>query len=60
MPYQLWKDIEGMAWNKVLRKAIADTFYGHLHVKSNEVFVSDGAQSDISRIQVAAQNWSAM
>ncbi|WZZ43506.1 hypothetical protein YC2023_039765 [Brassica napus] len=38
--------------DKVLRKAIADTFYGHLHVKSNEVFVSDGAQSDISRIQL--------
>ncbi|CAN7012256.1 unnamed protein product [Brassica rapa subsp. trilocularis] len=38
--------------DKVLRKAIADTFYGHLRVKTNEVFVSDGAQSDISRIQL--------
>ncbi|CAA0360781.1 unnamed protein product [Arabidopsis thaliana] len=38
--------------NKTLRKAIAETFYRDLHVKSNEVFVSDGAQSDISRLQL--------
>ncbi|XP_010547905.1 PREDICTED: aminotransferase ALD1 isoform X2 [Tarenaya hassleriana] len=38
--------------NEILRKAIADTFYKNLKVKSNEVFVSDGAQSDISRLQL--------
>uniref|UniRef100_A0A1J3E950 Aminotransferase ALD1 n=1 Tax=Noccaea caerulescens TaxID=107243 RepID=A0A1J3E950_NOCCA len=38
--------------DQVLRKAIADTFYGHLRVKSTEVFISDGAQSDISRLQL--------
>lgn len=32
--------------------AIADTFYQDMQVKENEIFVSDGAQCDISRIQV--------
>lgn len=41
---------------QALRKAIADTFYGHLRVKSTEVFISDGAQSDISRLQVKDQD----
>ncbi|KAK4559623.1 hypothetical protein RGQ29_008723 [Quercus rubra] len=31
--------------------AIAETFYRDLGVKGNEVFVSDGAQCDISRLQ---------
>lgn len=35
-----------------LRMAIAETFYRDLGVKGNEVFVSDGAQCDISRLQV--------
>lgn len=38
--------------NKELRKAIADTFYGDLAVKDSEVFVSDGSQCDISRLQL--------
>ncbi|CAN8257977.1 unnamed protein product [Cochlearia groenlandica] len=37
---------------KSLRRAIADTIYGHLRVNSSEVFISDGAQSDISRLQL--------
>lgn len=37
--------------NKALRKAIAETFYRDL-VKDTEVFVSDGAQCDISRLQM--------
>ena len=32
--------------------AIAETFYQDMGVKENEIFVSDGAQCDISRIQV--------
>lgn len=35
-----------------LRKAIAESFYKDLGVKDIEVFVSDGAQCDISRLQV--------
>lgn len=35
-----------------LRKAIAETFYKEMGVKDKEVFVSDGAQCDISRLQV--------
>lgn len=38
--------------NKVLRKAIAETFYRDLEVKDTEVFVSDGSQCDISRLQL--------
>ncbi|XP_076957414.1 aminotransferase ALD1, chloroplastic [Bidens hawaiensis] len=38
--------------NKDLRKAIAETFYKGLGVKDLEVFVSDGAQCDISRLQL--------
>ncbi|CAN1324828.1 Aminotransferase ALD1, chloroplastic [Linum perenne] len=37
--------------NKELRSAIAETFYKDLNVKSSEIFVSDGAQSDIARLQ---------
>lgn len=36
-----------------LRNAIAQTFYRDMGIKANEVFVSDGAQCDISRIQVS-------
>ena len=35
-----------------LRKAVADTFYGDVTVKDTEVFISDGSQCDISRLQV--------
>ncbi|KAJ0561382.1 putative LL-diaminopimelate aminotransferase [Helianthus annuus] len=38
--------------NKDLRKAIAESFYKDLGVKDAEVFVSDGAQCDISRLQL--------
>ncbi|KAI8532245.1 hypothetical protein RHMOL_Rhmol11G0198000 [Rhododendron molle] len=38
--------------NKALRQAIAQAFYGDLAVKGTEVFVSDGSQCDISRIQL--------
>ncbi|XP_052192810.1 aminotransferase ALD1, chloroplastic-like isoform X3 [Diospyros lotus] len=38
--------------NMELRKAIAQTFYGNLPIKDTEVFVSDGSQCDISRLQL--------
>ncbi|XP_073308288.1 aminotransferase ALD1, chloroplastic-like [Primulina huaijiensis] len=38
--------------SKELRKAIAETFYKKLGIKDKEVFVSDGAQCDISRLQL--------
>ncbi|CAI0439229.1 unnamed protein product [Linum tenue] len=38
--------------NKELRKAIAETFYKDVNVKDSEVFVSDGAQCDIARLQL--------
>lgn len=38
--------------NMELRNAIAQTFYRDMGIKANEVFVSDGAQCDISRIQM--------
>ncbi|CAK9141066.1 unnamed protein product [Ilex paraguariensis] len=38
--------------NKALRKAIAETLYRGLPIKDTEVFVSDGAQCDISRLQI--------
>ncbi|KAL0412696.1 UNVERIFIED_CONTAM: putative LL-diaminopimelate aminotransferase, chloroplastic [Sesamum radiatum] len=36
---------------KELRKAIAETFYKDMGIQDKEVFVSDGAQCDISRLQ---------
>ncbi|KAL5559208.1 hypothetical protein UlMin_035419, partial [Ulmus minor] len=38
--------------NTTLRKAIAQKFYRNTGIKGNEVFVSDGAQCDISRLQM--------
>ncbi|PIN04148.1 LL-diaminopimelate aminotransferase [Handroanthus impetiginosus] len=38
--------------SKELRKAIAETFYKDMGIKDTEVFVSDGAQCDISRLQL--------
>ncbi|XP_034702374.1 aminotransferase ALD1, chloroplastic-like [Vitis riparia] len=38
--------------NKALRKAIAETLYGDLPIKDTEIFVSDGSQCDISRLQL--------
>ncbi|CAL2236168.1 unnamed protein product [Prunus armeniaca] len=38
--------------NKALRKAIAKEFYKDLPIKDREVFVSDGAQCDITRLQL--------
>ncbi|KGN63120.1 probable LL-diaminopimelate aminotransferase, chloroplastic [Cucumis sativus] len=37
---------------KALRKRIAEKFYKNMDVKWEEVFVSDGAQCDISRVQM--------
>ncbi|XP_059447550.1 aminotransferase ALD1, chloroplastic-like [Corylus avellana] len=38
--------------NKDLRKAIAEVFYQDVLVKDTEVFVTDGSQCDISRLQL--------
>lgn len=38
--------------NKALRKRIAEKFYKNMGIKGEEVFVSDGAQCDISRLQM--------
>ncbi|KAA8522526.1 hypothetical protein F0562_013113 [Nyssa sinensis] len=38
--------------NMELRKAIAERFYKDMNVKCDEIFVSDGAQCDISRLQM--------
>ncbi|KAG8633013.1 probable LL-diaminopimelate aminotransferase, chloroplastic isoform X2 [Manihot esculenta] len=38
--------------NMDLRKAIAEKFYKDMGVEGHEIFVSDGAQSDISRLQM--------
>ncbi|KAL8097519.1 aminotransferase ALD1, chloroplastic-like [Apium graveolens] len=38
--------------NKELRKAVADTLYKDVAVKDTEVFISDGSQCDISRLQL--------
>lgn len=35
-----------------LRRAIAEKFYNNMGIEGDEVFVSDGAQCDISRLQV--------
>ncbi|CAI9097018.1 OLC1v1033306C1 [Oldenlandia corymbosa var. corymbosa] len=37
---------------KQLRAAIASTFYQNLGIEEDDIFVSDGAKSDISRLQV--------
>ncbi|XP_068638957.1 probable LL-diaminopimelate aminotransferase, chloroplastic [Aristolochia californica] len=37
---------------KALRQAIVDKLYGGLGIKETEIFISDGAQSDISRVQM--------
>ncbi|XP_057788709.1 aminotransferase ALD1, chloroplastic-like [Salvia miltiorrhiza] len=38
--------------SKDLREAIAETFYKDMGIQGAEVFVSDGAQCDISRLQM--------
>ncbi|KMS99704.1 hypothetical protein BVRB_1g021370 [Beta vulgaris subsp. vulgaris] len=38
--------------NTELRKAIAETYYKNTVIKSSEIFISDGAQCDISRLQM--------
>jgi len=40
---------------QALRKAISDSFYKDLGIKPSEVFVSDGAQCDITRLQVMSR-----
>ncbi|XP_004241409.1 LL-diaminopimelate aminotransferase, chloroplastic [Solanum lycopersicum] len=37
---------------KQLRASIASTYYANVGLEENEIFVSDGAKSDISRLQV--------
>ncbi|OIS98505.1 PREDICTED: LL-diaminopimelate aminotransferase, chloroplastic [Nicotiana attenuata] len=37
---------------KQLRASIASTFYANVGIEEDEIFVSDGAKSDISRLQV--------
>ncbi|KAH9288495.1 hypothetical protein KI387_032612, partial [Taxus chinensis] len=37
---------------KALRAALAETFYGNFGIKDTEIFVSDGAKCDISRLQL--------
>jgi len=37
---------------KVLRAALARTFYGDFGIKDTDIFVSDGAKCDISRLQL--------
>lgn len=37
---------------KPLRAALASTFYGDLGIEEDDIFVSDGAKCDISRLQV--------
>ncbi|XP_077214096.1 putative LL-diaminopimelate aminotransferase, chloroplastic [Tasmannia lanceolata] len=37
---------------QALRKAISETIYRDLGIKDTEIFVSDGAQSDIARLQM--------
>ncbi|GMJ12632.1 ABERRANT GROWTH AND DEATH 2, ARF-GAP domain 2 [Hibiscus trionum] len=37
---------------KALRAALASTFYGNLGIEEDDIFVSDGAKCDISRLQV--------
>ncbi|KAJ6671071.1 AMINOTRANSFERASE [Salix viminalis] len=37
---------------KPLRAAIASTFYGDLGIEEDDIFVSDGAKCDISRLQM--------
>ncbi|GFQ07463.1 probable ll-diaminopimelate aminotransferase chloroplastic [Phtheirospermum japonicum] len=37
---------------KKLRAAIASTYYADLGIEEDDIFVSDGAKSDISRLQV--------
>ncbi|KAG0450423.1 hypothetical protein HPP92_026743 [Vanilla planifolia] len=38
--------------DKELRSAIASTYYGDLGVREGDIFVSDGAKCDISRLQL--------
>ncbi|XWS68326.1 hypothetical protein CRYUN_Cryun04dG0080700 [Craigia yunnanensis] len=38
--------------NQALRKSIAEAFYKDVVIKDTEVFVSDGSQCDISRLQL--------
>ncbi|XP_038984474.1 aminotransferase ALD1 homolog [Phoenix dactylifera] len=38
--------------NQPLRKAIAETIYADMGIEESEVFVSDGTQCDISRVQL--------
>jgi LL-diaminopimelate aminotransferase len=40
-----------------LRAAIAATYYTDLGIEDSDIFVSDGAKCNISRLQVPKQIW---
>ncbi|PKU87356.1 putative LL-diaminopimelate aminotransferase, chloroplastic [Dendrobium catenatum] len=50
MHFPLLKVIVVMEQNKELRAAIASTYYGPLGIDEADIFVSDGAKCDISRL----------
>ncbi|XP_002513859.4 aminotransferase ALD1, chloroplastic [Ricinus communis] len=50
--FQGYKGYGAEQGNMELRMAIAERFYKDVGVKGQEIFVSDGAQSDISRLQM--------
>jgi LL-diaminopimelate aminotransferase len=43
---------EMYTWMQSLRKAIAEKIYPNMGISGSEVFISDGAQCDIARLQV--------
>ncbi|XP_057487403.1 LL-diaminopimelate aminotransferase, chloroplastic-like isoform X2 [Actinidia eriantha] len=45
-------DVITSAMSKLLRATIASTYYANLGIEEGDIFVSDGAKSDISRLQV--------
>lgn len=52
--YPIYIEILKFLWHllQALRTAIADKFYKDMGIEGDEIFISDGAQSDISRLQV--------
>lgn len=47
-----WIRLTSVAAWQALRKSIAEVFYKNELVKDTEVFISDGAQGDITRLQL--------
>ncbi|XP_020578783.1 aminotransferase ALD1 homolog [Phalaenopsis equestris] len=50
--FEGYKGYSAEQGNKELRKVICETIYKDMGIKDNEVFVSDGAQCDIARLQL--------